>query len=197
MLTHSQRRVQRTRYLPAGLDTTEIGCCGCCTAAFVRRPWTDGHLHNFVAAWAADGTARVVHRHHPGLSHPDSSCNLLPGCYFCSPEAGIRSFVAADSNTGRRQRLLDCRLAYCSHDCSHRDLGSRPDPCHTPSGCFVVSESIELPFCTQTHPNRYSLSIPKHNIFLLFLLSTYLVKSLFCVSCSMRSSRFLKKSTSI
>lgn len=125
--------------LLAGLDTTEISCCG--TADFVLdlHPWTSvaGHI------------ARSDHPETARAFLPSGS-GSHPGCYSCcSPEAGI-SCSAADSNTDRRHlRLLDCRpaLNHVGCCCSLRDRGT-PDLCRILTGCFGISESIELTFCT-------------------------------------------------
>lgn len=99
----------------AGLDTTEIGCCGI-VLAFVHHPWTGAH--------PLGTTARCSARKPRPPDHPGSSfgSGCTPGCYSCSPEAGIRSF-AASSNTGQcHLERLHC-LAYSHASCCiHRDL---------------------------------------------------------------------------
>ena len=133
--------------LLAGLDTTEIGYCGTADFALVHRPWTSAAGHIVLAA-GPETIARAFH-------HPSGSAGSHPGCYSCcSPEAGISCCSAADSNTGRRHlRLLDCRPTL-SHAgcCSLRDRGTLDHLCHILTGCFGISESIELTFCTRkTH----------------------------------------------
>ncbi len=117
--TTQERRLMKN--LLAGLDTTEIGCCGI----------TD----SVCFLLGTDGCLRL-------------SAERSLGCNSCYSEPGIRSF-AADSNTWRCHLRRPCFHPVCTHAsycCIHRDLGSLLGPCRSPSGCFGISESIELTF---------------------------------------------------
>lgn len=148
------RKRQRDRergeksHLPAGLDTTEISCCGTADCAAWARHETGGcpcccHPDDCTTAGRC---SRPEPR--PRRSSAEHCCTRRrPGCNSCSCEAGISCF-AADSNTCRRHRRRPCFRPACTRAdyCILRDLSGHLGPCRSLSGCSCISESIELTF---------------------------------------------------
>ena len=147
-----KRDAETNCYLLAGLDTTEIDCCG--TATSVLCLWTDGRRR----LSTVPGCHRRAGRPRQASTRHGCCCSTRPGCYSCYCEAGIRS--CADSNTGDHHRLhrhllLHCRPVCTRADCCciRRDPGSRLGPFRCSSWSFGISESIELTFCTKKAPH--------------------------------------------
>jgi len=154
-------------HLLAGLDTTEIGCCGTTDSAYFHHG-----ISGRRRCTAADRRLAVERR--PRRASADSRrlsrrCTRL-GCNSCYCEPSIRSF-AVDLNTWRCHLRPHFHPAYsrASYCCIHHDPGSLLGPCRTPSGCFGISESIELTFYNRSKHTTIRYPSPQTSISPLFL----------------------------
>lgn len=117
-------------HLLAGLDTTEIGCCGT-TDCVWDLPGSGGCPRTAARCSLVD----FVHCHPKRRSRPASAATAgctRPGCNSCFHGAGITNF-AADSNTALRHLRPPCSHPRPTCDrancCIRRDFGTRLDLC--------------------------------------------------------------------